>query len=79
MGDRSSRVYLRPTIASRRLRGKHVTIKVNDKVAVEWDQPPDWKAGADFKRVLDKGTFALQAHDPKSVIRYRNIRVKRLK
>jgi hypothetical protein len=29
--------------------------------------------------VLDKGTFALQAHDPKSTVRYKNIRVKRLK
>jgi len=27
---------------------------------------------------LGQGTFALQAHDPKSVIRYKNIRVKRL-
>ena len=27
---------------------------------------------------VDKGTFALQAHDPKSTTYYRNIRVKRL-
>jgi Domain of Unknown Function (DUF1080) len=59
--------------------GKHVTVKVNDKVAVEWDQPADRQAGKDFARMLDKGTFALQAHDPKSVVRYKNIRVKRLK
>ena len=61
------------------VKGKHVTIKANDKVAVDWEQPAEWKAGADFPRVIDKGTFALQAHDPKSVIRYKNIRVKRLK
>lgn len=61
------------------VQGKHVTIKVNDKVAVDWEQPADRKTGADFARVLNKGTFALQAHDPKSVIRYKNIRVKRLK
>lgn len=60
------------------VKGKHVTIKVNDKVAVDWEQPLDWKAGKDFSRILDKGTFAFQAHDPGSVIRYRNIRVKRL-
>jgi hypothetical protein len=58
--------------------GKHITIRVNDKVAVEWDEPADRKPGASFTRVLDKGTFALQAHDPKSAVRYRNIRVKRL-
>jgi hypothetical protein len=60
------------------VKGKHVTIKVNDKVAVEWDEPTDRKPGADFTRILDKGTFALQAHDPKSTVRYKNIRVKRL-
>jgi hypothetical protein len=27
---------------------------------------------------LGEGMFALQAHDPKSVVRYKNIRVKRL-
>jgi hypothetical protein len=60
------------------VKGKHITIKVNDKVAVDWEQPPDWKAGTDFTRIIDQGTFALQGHDPKSVIRYKNIRVKRL-
>lgn len=60
------------------VKGKHVTIKVNDKVAVDWEQPADRQAGAEFARMLDKGTFALQAHDPKSTVRYKNIRVKRL-
>jgi hypothetical protein len=60
------------------VKGKHITIKVNDKVAVDWDEPADQKPGADFTRVLDKGTFALQAHDPKSVVMFKNIRVKRL-
>ncbi len=60
------------------VKGKHITIKVNDKVAVDWDEPADQKPGTDFTRVLDKGTFALQAHDPKSVVMFKNIRVKRL-
>ena len=60
------------------VKDKHVTIRVNDKVAVDWEQPADRQPGKDFARMLDKGTFALQAHDPKSTIRYRNIRVKRL-
>jgi hypothetical protein len=60
------------------VKGKHVTVKVNDKVAVDWEQPADWKAGEGFTRILGKGTFALQAHDPKSIVRFRNIRVKRL-
>jgi len=60
------------------VKDKHVTIKVNDKVAVDWEQEPDRKAGEAATLILDKGTFALQAHDPKSVVRHKNIRVKRL-
>lgn len=60
------------------VKGKHVTIKVNDKVAVDWEQPADRQAGKDFARMIDKGTFALQAHDPKSIVYFKNIRVKRL-
>ena len=60
------------------VKGKHVTIKVNDKVAVDWEQPADYQAGKDFARILDKGTIALQAHDPGSVVRFTNIQIKRL-
>jgi len=60
------------------VQGNHVIVKVDGKTAVDYTEPPDKKAGTDFTRKLDEGTFALQAHDPKSVVRYRNIRVKRL-
>lgn len=60
------------------VKGKHVTIKINDKVAVDWEQPADYQAGKDFTRILDKGTIALQAHDPGSTVRYTNLRIKRL-
>jgi len=60
------------------VQGNRVIVKVNDKVVVDYTEPPDKKPGADFTRKLDEGTFALQAHDPKSVVRYKNIRVKRL-
>jgi hypothetical protein len=59
--------------------GKKITTSVNDKVLVEYEEPEGKQPGSDFTRVLDKGTFALQAHDPQSVVLYRNIRVKRLK
>lgn len=55
-----------------------VTVKINDVVVLEYTEPPGTQAGKDFTRKLDEGTFALQAHDPRSVVRYRNIRVKRL-
>lgn len=60
------------------VRGKHVVIKVNDKVVVDYTEPADAQPGKDFTRVVDQGTFALQAHDPGSVVHFKNIRVKRL-
>src|SRR5882672_7644888 len=55
-----------------------VTIKINNIIVLEYTEPPGVQPGKDFTRKLDAGTFALQAHDPRSVVRYKNIRVKRL-
>jgi len=60
------------------VKGKHVVIKINDKVVVDYTEPADAKPGNDFTRVVDQGTFALQAHDPGSTVHFKNIRVKRL-
>tara|TARA_R110002072_G_scaffold146075_2_gene292822 strand:+ start:1465 stop:2091 length:627 start_codon:yes stop_codon:yes gene_type:complete len=60
------------------VKGNTVTIKVDGKTVVEYVEPADAKAGKDFTRKLDKGTFALQAHDPGSIVFFKNIRVKRL-
>jgi len=58
--------------------GNKVTVKINDVVVLEYTEPPGAQPGKNFTRKLSEGTFALQAHDPKSVVRYKNIRVKRL-
>jgi 3-keto-disaccharide hydrolase len=55
-----------------------VTVKIDGQTILEYTEPPGAQPGQDFTRKLDEGTFALQAHDPKSVVRYKNIRVKRL-
>lgn len=61
------------------VKGKHITIKINDKVVVDYTEPEDKKPDSDgFDRVLSSGTFAFQAHDPKSKVYFKNIRVKRL-
>lgn len=60
------------------VKGNKVTVKIDDKTVLEYNEPPGAQAGKPFARKLDEGTFALQAHDPKSVVRYKNIRVKRL-
>ena len=60
------------------VKGSKVTVKIDGKTVLEYNEPAGAKAGNDFSRKLDGGTFAFQAHDPKSVIRYKNVRVKRL-
>jgi len=58
--------------------GNKVTVKVDGKIVLQYIEPQGAEAGKDFGRKLSEGTFALQGHDPKSVVRYKNIRVKRL-
>jgi len=58
------------------VRGRKVTVKIDGKTLIEYNEPAVDPAGRGKK--LGEGTFALQAHDPKSIIRYKNIRVKRL-
>ncbi len=69
------------------VQGNRAVVKVNGKTVVDWTQPADWQGirdgdrlGIDFypDRRLIGGTFALQAHDPDSVVYYKNIRVKPL-
>jgi hypothetical protein len=60
-----------------RVVGKTVQTFINDKLICEYAEPehpfrPDDKKG----RLLASGTFALQAHDPASVVKYRNMKVK---
>ena len=62
-----------------KVEGKHVLIKVNDTVTVDYTEPEIKEAfSKDFERRIGKGTFALQAHDPGSKVYFRNLKVKRL-
>jgi hypothetical protein len=60
------------------VKGNKVTIKIDGKTVTEHTIEPGQKKGRGAAKKLDEGTFALQAHDPKSIVRYKNIRVKRL-
>jgi hypothetical protein len=60
------------------VKGNIVTVLIDGKKLLEYNEPAGTKAGSDFERKLSEGTFALQGHDPGSTIKYRNIRVKRL-
>jgi hypothetical protein len=60
------------------VKGNKVQVRIDGKLVLEYNEPAGTQPGKDFSRKLNEGTFAFQAHDPKSVIRYKNIRVKRL-
>ena len=63
-----------------RVKGKKIAIKINGKVTSSWTEVPNAPLLKSMPgRKLGSGTFALQAHDPQSVVHYRNIRVKPLK
>jgi hypothetical protein len=58
--------------------GKKVTVMIDSVIVLQYFEPEGAQPGKPFTRKLAQGTFALQAHDPGSVVRYKNIRVKRL-
>lgn len=59
--------------------GRNVTVKINDKVVMEYTEPEQvWRPAGAKGKVLSSGTFALQAHDPKSKVFYKDIMVKPL-
>ena len=60
------------------VKGNKVTVKIDGQIVLEYTEPDGAQPGKDYTRKLDSGTFAFQAHDPKSVVRYKNVRVKRL-
>jgi hypothetical protein len=58
------------------VRDKRIIIKVNGKTTVDWTEPEDFTLEGQPGRKLSSGTFALQGHDPKSVVYFKNIMVK---
>ena len=60
------------------VKGNTVTVIIDGKKMLEYVEPAGAVAGKDFERKISEGTFALQGHDPKSTVRYKNIRVKKL-
>ncbi|MCU0401833.1 MAG: DUF1080 domain-containing protein [Algoriphagus sp.] len=57
--------------------GDKATVKINDKVVMEYDESEDSKRTANAgDKKFDRGTIALQAHDPESVIFYRSVKIK---
>lgn len=61
------------------VQGKRVIIKINDKTVVDYTEPDNVQRPAGMAgRIISNGTFALQGHDPKSKVYFKNIMVKPL-
>ncbi|HVQ41004.1 MAG TPA: DUF1080 domain-containing protein [Vicinamibacterales bacterium] len=60
------------------VKGDTITVNVNGVQVVQWTQTPDWNGGPEGpgRRITGPGTIALQGHDPRSTVYYKNIRVK---
>lgn len=62
-----------------RVEGKHVVVTVDGKVTADYVEPEGVKRDGGLEgRLLSRGTFALQCHDPDSEVRYKQIRVRPL-
>ncbi len=62
-----------------KVQGKRVIIKINDTVVVDYTEPANPLRPEGMKeRVISSGTFALQGHDPKSKVYFKNIMVRPL-
>ena len=60
-----------------KVKGKRVTVAINDKQVLDYTEPNNVQREEGMKeRLISSGTFALQGHDPKSKVYYKNIWVK---
>ena len=63
-----------------RVKGNRVVIKINGKKVVDFKQAEKPEHVKDYKgRLIGEGTFAIQAHDPRSVAFFKDIKVRVLK
>jgi hypothetical protein len=61
------------------VQGKSIRTYVNDKLIVDYTEPANVSPPENHPgRMLSSGTFALQGHDPKSKVFYKNIMVRPL-
>ncbi len=57
------------------VQGKKVTIRINDKIINEYMEPDSISQGSSGKK-LSMGTVAIQGHDPKSKVMFKDIMVR---
>jgi hypothetical protein len=61
------------------VQGKRIIVKLNDKQVLDYTEPHNVKRPeGGLTHLLSNGTFALQGHDPNSLVYFKNIMVKPL-
>ena len=61
------------------VKGDQISVALNGKVIMEYDESADTNRVSPLgKKRFDRGTIALQAHDPESVIYFRSVKIKLL-
>ena len=61
------------------VKGDQISVALNGKVVMEYDESADTQRTTPLgKKRVDRGTIALQAQDPESVIYYRSVKIKLL-
>lgn len=59
------------------VQGKRVIIKINEKMVVDYTEPANVQRPEDMAgRIISSGTFALQGHDPKSKVYFKNLLIR---
>jgi len=58
---------------------KNIKVYINEQLVNDYTEPANVQRNENMRgRLLDRGTFALQGHDPNSTVHYKNIMVKPL-
>ena len=60
------------------VKDKHVIVKTNGKVIVDFTEPDNVNYKGWPGRKISSGTFCFQGHDPKSLVYYKDVKVKPL-
>lgn len=60
------------------VKDNRITVKINDKVVVDYTEPEEVQNDQSITKKLSSGTVALQGHDPKSVVYYKDVMIKPL-
>ncbi len=62
-----------------KVQDNNIQIRLNDILVVDYFEPTSAaRAAGNAGKLLNSGTFALQCHDPESLVKYRSIKVKLL-